>query len=66
MNDKELKKLKRDDLLQIVYYLKKKNEELLSEIEKLKEKNNASAAELSDETINRIAEAVKDKISQEK
>ncbi len=37
MTDKELRKLKRADLIEILYYLKKENEELTEENQKLKD-----------------------------
>ncbi len=38
MTDKELKKLKRIELIEILYYLKKENEELKAENDLLKDK----------------------------
>ena len=38
MTDKELRKLKRIELIEILYYLKKENEELIEENNKLKER----------------------------
>lgn len=38
MTDKELKKLKRVELIEILYYLKKENEELKAENDLLKDK----------------------------
>ena len=64
MNEKELSKLKRPELLQIIYLLKKKNEELTLEIQKLKE--NYGSSGISDEEIKKIAEAVAEKMKQEK
>ena len=66
MDEKELRRLKRSDLLQIVYYLKKKNEELICEIKELREKNSTVAVDITDDAINKIAEAVKEKMDQEK
>ena len=37
MTDEELRKLKRADLIEILYYLKKENEELTEENQKLKD-----------------------------
>ena len=41
MTDKQLRKLKRADLIEILYYLKRENEELHAENEKLRSKLDA-------------------------
>lgn len=57
MTDKELRKLKRADLLEILYYLQKEIDELKEENAMLKEK--AASFNISDSDLQRIAEAVK-------
>ena len=57
MTDKELRKLKRADLLEILYYLQKEIDELKEENAMLKEK--AVGFNISDSDLQRIAEAVK-------
>lgn len=57
MTDKELRKLKRADLLEILYYLQKEIDELKEENAMLKEK--VAGFNISDSDLQRIAEAVK-------
>lgn len=57
MTDKELRKLKRADLLEILYYLQKEIDELKEENAMLKEQ--AASFNISDSDLQRIAEAVK-------
>ncbi|MGB4091227.1 MAG: hypothetical protein WBK46_04700 [Ruminococcus flavefaciens] len=45
MTDKQLRKLKRAELIEILYYLKRENEELHEENEKLRSKLGAFADE---------------------
>lgn len=45
MTDKELRKLKRADLIEILYYLKRENEELKAENEKLNSRLDALVGE---------------------
>ena len=45
MTDKELRKLKRADLIEILYYLKRENEELKEENEKLNSRLDALVGE---------------------
>lgn len=45
MTDKELRKLKRADLIEILYYLKRENEELTEENEKLRSRLDALVGE---------------------
>ena len=61
MTDKELRRLKRSELLEILFYLQKDNETLRQENEDLKQQmaNVAAASSVSDEDIERIARAVK-------
>lgn len=56
MTDKELRKLKRTDLLEILYYLQKEIDELKEENAALKEK--AAGFSISDSDVSKIAEAV--------
>lgn len=56
MTDKELRKLKRTDLLEILYYLQKEIDELKEENAALKEK--AAGFSISDSDVRKIAEAV--------
>ena len=56
MTDKELRKLKRTDLLEILYYLQKEIDELKEENAILKEK--AAGLSISDSDVSKIAEAV--------
>ena len=59
MTDKELRKLKRSDLLEILYYLQKELEELSKENESLKTQLENSKAVISDDDIEKIVKAVK-------
>lgn len=66
MTDKELRRLKRDELLEILFYLqkeidnlKKQNQELQQRIENL----TLNKQSLSDEDLNRISQIVKDAIN---
>ncbi len=57
MTDKELRKLKRVDLIEILYYLEKEVERLQEENKYIKEQLNVKLS-LTDEDIRRIAAAV--------
>ncbi len=59
MTDKELRKLKRADLLEILYYLQKEIEELNKENAMLKTQLENSKPEFSENEIKRIIKAVK-------
>ncbi len=61
MTDKELRRLKRSELLEILFYLQKDIETLRQENENLKQQvaNIAAASAVSDEDIAKIARAVK-------
>ncbi len=61
MTDKEVRKLKKADLLEILFYLQKENETLREENEKLQKQVESvtGAREISDEDAERIAQAVK-------
>lgn len=59
MTNKELKKLKRADLLEILYYLQKEIEELNRENTMLKNQLENTKFELSDDDLKRIVEIVK-------
>lgn len=61
MTDKEVRKLKKADLLEILFYLQKENETLREENEKLQKQVESvtGAREISEEDAERIAQAVK-------
>ncbi len=59
MTDKELKKLKRADLLEILYYLQKEIEELTKENESLKVQLENTKVSISENELKRIIKAVK-------
>ncbi len=61
MTDKELRKLKRSELLEILFYLQKEIEAVKQENEKLQEQMKviSAASSISDDDIARIARAVK-------
>ena len=58
MADKELKKLKRADLLEILYYLQKEVEELTKENESLKAQLENSKSSFFENDLDRIVKAV--------
>lgn len=58
MTDKELKKLKRADLLEILYYLQKEVEELTKENESLKAQLENSKSSFFENDLDRIVKAV--------
>lgn len=60
MTEKELRRLKRDELLQMIFFLIKKNEELSAELESLKAEKRSEYSRISDEDVLRIAAAVKE------
>lgn len=59
MTEKEIKKLKRADLLEILYYLQKEIEELTKENESLKKIIENQQLSLSENEMKRITKAVK-------
>ena len=59
MTDKELKKLKRADLLEILYYLQKEIEELTKENESLRTQLENAKVSISENELKRIIKAVK-------
>lgn len=64
MTDKELKKLKRSDLLEILLYLQKENDEIKNENESLKKQiENFKIVHLADEDIKKIVDAINGKDS---
>lgn len=58
MTDKELKKLKRADLLEILYYLQKEVEELTKENESLKAQLENSKSSFFENDLDRIVKAL--------
>ena len=60
MTDKELRKLKRADLLEILFYLQKENETLRQENEALKQQmaTGASGIALSEASMQQLVDAV--------
>lgn len=59
MTDKEIRKLKRADLLEILYYLQKEIEELTKENESLKAQLENSKTILSESELEKIVDAVR-------
>ncbi|MBE6850766.1 MAG: hypothetical protein E7504_03360 [Ruminococcus sp.] len=61
MTDKELRKLKRSELLEILFYLQKEIEKIQQENENLRKQMDSisAASAISNEDIARIAKAVK-------
>lgn len=71
MTDKELKRLKRADLLEIMFYLrdeidnlKKENESLQFRIDELSKAAMNAKTEISDNSVSRIADAVRNIINE--
>lgn len=71
MTDKELRRLKRTDLLEIMFYLrdeidelKKENESLKYRIDELSKAAMNAKTEISDNSVLRIADAVRNIISE--
>lgn len=65
MTDKELRKLKRNELLEILYYLQKENENLKAENESMQTKLEAQAENnpsFSEEYIERIAALIAERL----
>lgn len=62
MTDKELRKLKRPELLEILYYLQKEAEDLRAENESLKEKLENARCEISSDSLEMIISAVKEAV----
>lgn len=63
MTDKEIRKLKRADLLEILYYLQKEIEELNKENESLKAQLENSKIILSESELEKIVDAVKSAVT---
>lgn len=59
MTDKELRKLKRSELLEIMYYLQKEFETLQEENESLKQQLEKAEGGISSENLEKIINAVK-------
>lgn len=71
MTDKELRRLKRTDLLEIMFYLrdeidelKKENESLKYRIDELSKAAMNAKTEISDNSVLRIADAVRNIVSE--
>ena len=68
MTDKELRRLKRDELLEILFYLQKENDNLKKQNQELQNRIEALAINkhsISDEDFDRIAQIVKDAVNSE-
>ncbi|MBE6862711.1 MAG: hypothetical protein E7497_07445 [Ruminococcus sp.] len=65
MTDKEMRKLKRPELLEIMYYLQKEVEELRTENESLKNKLENAKCEISSENLEKIVNAVKEAVGEQ-
>ena len=63
MTDKELRRLKRAELLEILYYLQKENEELKAEVEKLKNKTAQNG--LPEDFMQQIRQMIQEAIPQQ-
>lgn len=59
MTNKELRKLKRSELMEVLYYLKKENETLQNENESLKQQLENARGGISTENLEKIIDAVK-------
>ena len=59
MTEKEIRKLKRAELLEMLYYLKKENETLREENESLKQRLENTDGVISSESLEKIIDAVK-------
>lgn len=59
MTDKELRKLKRSELMEILYYLQKEVDTLQKENESLKQQLENAQGGISSENLEKIIEAVK-------
>ncbi len=64
MTDKELRKLKRADLLEILFYLQKENETLRQDNEALKQQiaTGTAGIALSEASMQRLVDAVSDAV----
>lgn len=60
MTDKELRRLKRAELLEILYYLQKENEELKEELQKLKEQPAQSVGVLPEDFMEQIRQVIQE------
>ena len=68
MTDKELRRLKRDELLEILFYLQKENDNLKKQNQELQNRIEAltiNKHSISDEDFDRIAQIVKDAVNSE-
>lgn len=65
MTDKELRRLKRAELLEILYYLQKENEELKAEIEKIKNQPSQNIGGLPEDFMQQIRQAVREALPQQ-
>lgn len=63
MTDKELRRLRRTDLLEIVYYLQKENEELKEELRRLKEQPAQGA--LPEDFMQQLRQVIQETVSQQ-
>lgn len=74
MTDKELRRLKRAELLEILYYLQKENEELKAELERQREEADqlrskpvqSTVSGLPEDFMQQITQAVRDAVSDSK
>lgn len=64
MTDKELRKLKRADFLEILFYLRKEVDELRQENESLKQQLEKLQGGISDESVEKITGAVKEVVEE--
>lgn len=64
MTDKELRRLKRAELLEILYYLQKENEELKAEVERLKEQPSQNMGGLPEDFMQQVKQAVREALPQ--
>ena len=60
MTEKELRHLKRAELLEILFYLQKENESLRTELETLKQNSKSGGSDLSPEAIQQIKQIIQE------
>lgn len=68
MTDKELRRLKRDELLEILFYLQKENDNLKKQNQELQNRIETLTLDkrsISDEDFERIEQIVKDAVNSE-
>ena len=65
MTDKVLRRLKRAELLEILYYLQKENEELKEEVKRLKEQPVQTVSGLPEDFMQQITQVVREAVSQQ-